>query len=68
VEVFRTNVEKEEDANHLLLLFFHHFPSLDVHFDLDDCDHILRIEGVSIVNERIISLLSTYGYECTALA
>ncbi|MBC7488184.1 MAG: hypothetical protein H7282_15695 [Cytophagaceae bacterium] len=67
VEVFKTNVEREEDAHYLLLLLFHRFPSFDVHFDLEDCDHILRIEGGMISNDLIISFLSGYGYECVAL-
>jgi tRNA G26 N,N-dimethylase Trm1 len=67
VEVFKTNVEREQDANQLLSMLSQNFPWFDVHFDLEDCDHILRVEGHAVSNEQIISLLSKYGYQCTAL-
>ncbi|MBC7488283.1 MAG: hypothetical protein H7282_16205 [Cytophagaceae bacterium] len=67
VEVFKTNVVHEQDADHLLGILSQNFPWFDVHFDLEDCDRILRIEGNGVFNEQIISLLSRYGYECTAL-
>lgn len=67
VEVFKTNVVHEQDAEHVLRMLLQSFPWFDVHFDLEDCDHILRIEGVMIANEQIIDLLSTHGYQCAAL-
>lgn len=67
VEVFKTNVEKDQDANRLLFMLSQNFPLFDVHFDLEDCDHILRVEGHAVSNEEIISLLSKQGYQCTAL-
>ena len=66
IEVFKTNVEREEDSFLLLLMLLQQFPSLDVHFDLEDCDRILRVEG-TVPNEKIIALLAQHGYECSAL-
>jgi len=67
VEVFKTNVNREQDADHVRFMLSQNFPWFDIHFDLEDCDHILRIEGDTVSNEQIIDLLSTYGYQCTAL-
>jgi hypothetical protein len=67
VEVFSTNVEEEKDANYLSFMLSQNFPRLDVHFDLEDCDRILRVEGHAVYNEQIIDLLSELGYYCTAL-
>ena len=67
VEVFKTNVEHQQEADHLLGMLSQSFPWLDVHFDLEDCDRILRIEGDMIANEQIISLLLKHGYYCSVL-
>ncbi|MDB5255956.1 MAG: hypothetical protein JWM14_651 [Chitinophagaceae bacterium] len=67
IEVFKTNVEKEQEAEELRFMLSQKFPWFDVHFDLEDCDHILRVEGYAVLNEQIISLLSKQGYQCTAL-
>ncbi|MDF2457286.1 MAG: hypothetical protein K0R51_3279 [Cytophagaceae bacterium] len=67
VEVFKTNVSEEQDADQLLVVLLQNFPRLEINFDLEDCDRILRIEGHAVSNEQIIALLSTYGYQCSAL-
>ena len=67
VEVFKTNVQKEEEANTLSLALSNHFPALDVHFDLEDCDRILRVEGVLIFHKQVEDLLSELGYACNVL-
>ncbi|MDB5272870.1 MAG: hypothetical protein JWO58_1237 [Chitinophagaceae bacterium] len=67
VEVFKTNVQKEEEADRLSLAICNHFPALAIHFDLEDCDRILRIEGVLIYHEQVTDLLSELGYTCDVL-
>jgi hypothetical protein len=68
VEVFKTNVSSLEVAlwvkNHLLA----EFPHLDVHFDLADCDQILRIEGLGEIHGEVICvLMHQLGYHCEVL-
>ena len=36
--------------------------------DLDDCDHILRVETGTRTIPRIISLLAVHGFNCEELA
>ena len=36
-------------------------------FDLDDCDHILRVEAGAGAIPRIVSLLAGHGFRCEAL-
>lgn len=35
--------------------------------DLDDCDHILRVETCACAIPRIISLLALHGFSCEEL-
>lgn len=36
-------------------------------FDLEDCDHILRVETCSVLVEDIVHVLETCGYYCAEL-
>jgi hypothetical protein len=67
VEVFKTNVQHKQQAEVLLNALLHAFPLLDTHFDLDDCDKVLRVEGMLIEPDIIIGLLNTHGFQCTIL-
>jgi len=67
VEVFKTNIQERRQATALFEILSKHFPYFKINFDLEDCDKILRIEGDSIANERIISLINTNGYQCQIL-
>lgn len=73
VEVFKTNVADPERAKWLVDQIERNFINCKVNFDLDDCDRILRVvfEGKSqadpIVNELLIDLLKTVGYEAEVL-
>jgi len=64
VEVFKTNVSKAEDAACLVVLIHQHFKNYRANFDLDDCDHILRIEHQfgTVPAEPILHLLAQHGF------
>lgn len=47
VEVFKTNVETDEQAARLAHLILGSFPHYAVNFDLEDCDKILRIKSTA---------------------
>jgi hypothetical protein len=49
IEVFKTNVVKPEDAKHILFILNRVFPEYYINFDLEDCDHILRVEHTNIL-------------------
>ena len=36
-------------------------------FDLEDCDHILRVETCSVSVDEIVYILETCGYNCAEL-
>jgi hypothetical protein len=67
VDVFKTNVEEAEQSRLLMAKLREHFPFSRVHFDLEDCDHILRVESSEVNAEAIISLLEKSGFSCEPL-
>lgn len=67
VEIFKTDVNKKEQANILLMLLSRDYPAFSMNFDLHDCDNILRVEGNDINPNKIIQLLRSKGHECEVL-
>ena len=69
VEVFKTNVITDADADKLIAELHKAFPFYKVNFDLDDCDHILRVKSMSAdINPfPVIVLLKAFGFDATAL-
>jgi len=67
IEVFKTNVEKTNDANNIISVLLEHFPNSRINFDLHDCDKILRVEGRDFSTDRVIILLKENGFHCSIL-
>ena len=67
VEIFKTNVLSEFQAETVLSLLRNIFPEMKINFDLDDCDKILRIAGTEIIPEYISYVMSSLGFECDQL-
>lgn len=67
VEVFKTNVSEVEKSNIIFQKLHKHFPENKINFDLEDCDKILRVEGNTILSEKIIEILKEEGHFCEIL-
>ena len=67
VEVFKTNVEREEEAEKLLHLLHRQFPGSRINFDLHDCDKILRVEGAHTLPVKVMQLVQENGFACSVL-
>lgn len=67
VEIFKTNVQKESDRDHVIAMMQKHFPEYKINFDLEDCDKILRIEGLDLQFDKIMNHVSGLGYTCIRL-
>jgi hypothetical protein len=69
VEVFSTNVSAKPIADFLVNQIELKFRNYRANFDLDDCDHILRIKSANgLVNtESILELISGFGYKIEVL-
>lgn len=64
VEVFKTNVQLDEEAATIAGRLSSLFPSIKINFDLDDCDKVLRIEGDNFIPCKVMEILNLYGYYC----
>ena len=67
VEVFKRNVQTQEAALALIDSLLGHFPGHQINFDLEDCDRILRVEGMEMDAERIVLIVTNGGFECSVL-
>ena len=66
IEVFRTNVNSLQQADRIIALLHHSYPSAVITFDLEDCDRILRIAGVHTPH-HVVATLKSHGYDCQPL-
>lgn len=64
VEVFITNVSAPKDAEALLIRFKTNYPDCRINFDLEDCDHVLRVESHlnQIDVDGICSIMTDSGF------
>lgn len=69
VEVFRTNVSHREEADMLLRDIHNTLYLCKANFDLDDIDHILRVEFASPFFQpaSVIDLLRKHGFAAEIL-
>lgn len=67
VEVFKTNVQQNDEARMLIEKLAEQFPTHEINFDLTDCDRILRVQGNDIAEEKIIDIVSSFNYHCEIL-
>lgn len=67
VEIFRTDVTEQAHAAQLLEVLHARFPDCDLHFDLDDCDRILRAAGVTVDVAAISEMVRGEGFYCEVM-
>lgn len=67
VEVFKTNVQKESDRDYVIAIIQNQFPDYKINFDLEDCDKILRVEGIDLQCDNIMDYVRCLGYTCVRL-
>ncbi|MXO03966.1 hypothetical protein [Flavobacterium sp. HBTb2-11-1] len=67
VEIFKTNVQEESDRDYVVAVIQNQFPDYKINFDLEDCDKILRVEGVDLQCDSVVDYVSRLGYTCVRL-
>ena len=67
IEIFKTNVELEEQGEHIMDELIQLFSSVKINFDLNDCDRILRVEGHEFSVDRIRETIHALGFTCEVL-
>ncbi|CAM3611982.1 hypothetical protein FLCH110379_13865 [Flavobacterium chungbukense] len=67
VEIFKTNVQKESERDYVVAIIQIQFPDYKINFDLEDCDKILRVEGMDLQCDNIMDYMHCLGYTCIRL-
>ncbi|RYJ39710.1 hypothetical protein NU08_1379 [Flavobacterium anhuiense] len=67
VEIFKTNVQEESDRDYIITVIQNQFPDYKINFDLEDCDKILRVEGVDLQYDNVVDYVNRLGYTCVRL-
>lgn len=67
-EVFSTNIENHPHALIVAGMIRNVFPDYRVNFDLDDCDHILRIQSSHDINvPAVLKIVRFAGFNAYVL-
>jgi hypothetical protein len=63
IEVFKTNVQDATQADAIIALLLQYLPGSKITFDLEDCDNILRIDGIAnaVPSMLLINVLKDNG-------
>lgn len=67
IKVFKTDVDRRDDAQEILDTLDHLIHPIRVTFDLEDCDSVLRVEGKDYEPEEVIRVLELCGFTCELL-
>lgn len=67
IEIFKTNVIRQKDADRILEAFEKKFPFSKINFDLYDCDRILRVESSEKMNDGVFELMNRLGFDCDVI-
>ena len=67
VEVFKTDICEIRVADQIRTELSKHFPECKISFDLEDCDHILRIESTVEIGRKVEEEVGKKGFYCKEL-
>ena len=69
IEVFKTDVTEKDHARMLVDRIHKAFSHCRANFDLEDCDRILRVKGITGEEEtwQIVSLVKSFGWRVEIL-
>lgn len=67
VEVFKTNVCEQRTVQRLIKKLLRQYPDARINFDLEDCDRVLRVEGIRLCVQQIMATLLKEGFVCEEL-
>lgn len=70
MEVFKTDVQTQQEALALKKILYEVLLNSHIHFDLEDCDRVLRIQQIHapIPSSIVIQLLMRQGYNASLLS
>lgn len=68
IYVFKTSVSKIHEADALRPILDRGLPNSKWNFDIEDCDHILRVDSENEIAKIAINILQENGYACEELS
>lgn len=67
IEIYKTDIRTKEEANFITALLQFVISDCIMNFDLEDCDHILRIETNRDIKEMVYRVFNKQGFYCQQL-
>jgi hypothetical protein len=67
IESYKTNVTTKEDANFIVVLLQFIISDCVMNFELEDCNHILKIETNRDIKEMVYGVFNKQGFYCQKL-
>lgn len=67
IESYKTDVKTKEDANFIVLLLQFVISDCKMNFDLDDHNHVLKIETSRDIKELVYGVFNKQGFYCQKL-
>lgn len=66
IEVFATDFQDQTQSEPIRIEILKYYPNLKIHFDLEDCDKVLRVEGI-FSTFKIKRIIRSKGYKCKTM-
>jgi hypothetical protein len=67
IESYKTDVTNKEDASFIVVLLQFIISDCIMNFDLEDCDHILKIQTNRDIKEMVYRVFNKQGFYCQKL-
>jgi hypothetical protein len=67
IESYKTDVKTKEDANFIVILLQFVISDCKMNFDLEDHNHILKIETSRDIKELVYGVFNKQGFYCQKL-
>ncbi len=68
IEIFKTNVQNKAQVRRIVYSLKEQFTQATINFDLNDCDKILRVQGIQeSCMQSIVNKLNDLGFNCEIL-
>lgn len=66
-EIFKTDIDSSAKADHVIQVLNQLYPGIEINFDLEDCDRILRVKYFDVLGDSISETLNQMNYQCIEL-
>lgn len=67
IEVYKTDVKTKKEAKYIVALLQFVISDCIMNFDIEDCNHILRIETNRDIKEMVYRVFNKNGFYCQKL-